>query len=212
VPRGPRLLLIVVACGALLCACSGNSKRPHVAIAGDSITRLSARYLAATLRRSYQTTIADHDGYEIAQVASFVRAQMTARPDAIVINAGTPDVIAGNVTHWKSDYETMFQSAAGARCIVLFTINRLVDRDAQRAKTPSAEQVNGEVRAIAAAHPNVRLVDWDAAVHADSNLIFAATPIGSGGDAIHPVDRGQHWIADRTKAALDNCKLTRTRT
>jgi lysophospholipase L1-like esterase len=215
--RGPQALLVVVAMSAMFSAwaCSESpNHRARVAIAGDSITRLTAPYLAATLQIDYQTTIADHDGYDITRVTTFVKAEMSARPapDAIVINAGTPDVVAGNVSKWKSDYDAMFQSTAAARCVVLFTISRLVDRFAQRSKIPSAEQINGEIRAIAATHPNVRVVDWDAAVQADTTLMFAPTPLGRQGDGIHPVDKGQHWIADHTKAAVDACKLTPTPT
>lgn len=174
----------------------------HVDIAGDSITCLSQPDLAATLTPMYQVNIYCHGGYRIDQIAPHLAQQVadSPPPDVVVINAGTNDVIYGS-TNWRSSYDAIFH-IAGRRCIVLFTLNRLIDTYVPAGRVPSAEQVNAEIAALAASHPNVVVVDWNAAVQADIRLMAAP---GKYGDYVHPVAKGEQWIADHTKAAADSC-------
>jgi hypothetical protein len=78
----------------------------------------------------------------------------------------------------------------------------LLDQDAN-----GAESVLLRLFALAATHQNVHIVDWDAAVQADGTLTSSPT---SGGDDIHPVPKGQKWIADHTKAAVTSCNLAKS--
>ena len=178
---------------------TGNSTGARIALDGDSITGLSEPDLQATLEPTYQINLFYHNGWRIAQVAPAVTIQVTSTPppDAVVINLGTNDLIQQNST-WQADYNSMFATVQNVPCVVLFNINRLVD-DYNPNGTITAEQMNAYLDELASAHPNVHIIDWDAAVQADVSLLTA--------DYVHPSASGEQWIADNTKMALDSCGL-----
>jgi hypothetical protein len=120
----------------------------------------------------------------------------------MVVNVGTNDVYGGNL-NWRHEYDTMVRSLADIRCVALFTVNRLVYRSQG---IPSAEQFNAHIFEIAKTHRNVHVVDWDRAVQNDLTLLYDPAS-GVRGDFIHPVAKGQRWIADHTKTVLATCGL-----
>ena len=178
---------------------TGNPTGARIALDGDSITALSASDLQATLEPTYQINLYDQAGWRIAQVAPAVTIQVTSTPppDAVVINLGTNDVIQQTLT-WQADYNSMFASVQNDPCVVLFNINRIIDNYNPNG-TVTAEQINAYLASLASAHPNVHIIDWDAAVQANISLLTF--------DFIHPSPAGQQWIADQTKMALDSCSL-----
>jgi hypothetical protein len=128
--------------------------------------------------------------------ASSVEAQTTS------LGCGHPATISSAL--WSSSSQWSFSSWRSwredqrrrCRSWALTTISTLV-HDSNVAPAVASE-INDAIVAAVAAHPNLHVVDWNAAVHAakGASLLIA--------DRIHPSTAGDLTLAALDRAALDH--------
>lgn len=195
---------MLFACSLILSACGAEEYRgPVVTIVGDSITRVAGSGLRSQLRY-YGLDIRAQDQQRIAEMLPQLRTQLRKKPDAVVINLGTNDAIqAAKHPNWRAGFNTVWRLVRARPCVIYATINTFVD-DLYGYDTVAAD-INREIRALAARHENVRIVDWNAAVHADQTLLAKGR---SAGDMIHPlVPRAWNWFGKNYRRALLSCGI-----
>ena len=195
---------LLLACSLVAGACSSTVQQgPTVAIVGDSITRVAGHQLRSELRY-YGLNIHAQDQQRIDEMIPQLRGQLGQRPDAVVINLGTNDAIqAHKHPDWHTGFTTVWRLVSGRKCVVYATINTFVDQ--LYGHDTVAAQINSAIRTLAAHHKNVRVVDWNAAVHANRKLLANGK---YAGDMIHPlVPRAWDWFGKHYKAALLSCGL-----
>jgi GDSL-like Lipase/Acylhydrolase family len=199
-----RLAALLIACSLILCSCgSGDKRGPVVAIVGDSITRVSAPKLKSELRY-YGLDIRAQDKQRIDEMVPQLRTQLRRHPDAVVINLGTNDAIqAAKHPNWRPAFTTVWRLVSKRQCVIYSTINTFVDEIYGRATV--AADINRAIHVLADRHKNVRIVDWNAAVHANRQLLANGN---YAGDMIHPlVPRAWDWFGKHYKQALVSCGL-----
>jgi len=197
---GHRVLLAGVAVLAVLLiivAALARGSTPTVPVVGDSITFFSGTDITAALANNYHADVHSGIGKRIDQLLPTLQAAVGHHPFAVIVNLGTNDALQAQ-THpdWRSGFERMIAILAPVQCVVLTTISTLVHDSA--AAPGAASDINDAIVVAAAAHPNLHVVDWNAAVHAPNgtNLLIS--------DRIHPSTAG-----DLTLAALDRTTLDR---
>jgi lysophospholipase L1-like esterase len=197
VPRAVRLLLTLAVVVSLVAACAGSDgprvpigdgyvgrrHAPRVAVAGDSITALARSEIVAALEVAYRVRVNAFSGHTIAQVRPAIRRQVATHPDIAVVNLGTNDMDRGH-TRWRADLDRMLTIVASVPCVEIFTV---YDGRHPPAGANIGTRINARLAEVAAAG-SVHLIDWNAAVHRDPDLVVA--------DGIHPGAAGQRWIAD----------------
>jgi len=185
---------------------SGPPGALAVAIVGDSIIHSSMPEICKNLKGSYCFTVRAQTGAKIRDIRAFPNSVASPRPDShadvIVVNVGTNDV-TGRTLEWRDHWAALMDLLATAPRLVLFTINRHANAFGnQSLDGPRAEDIN---RAIArAGEPaNVTIVDWDAAVQSNVELVWDRSV--HQGDFVHPSAKGRLWIADQIRSALGDC-------
>ncbi len=205
IPRAIGVLLVLPFVGALAAGCGssggassaaqpathgyhGRAGAPRVAIAGDSITALSRDRIVAALTDRYRVRVNAYSGHTIAQVTPAIQRQVATHPDVEVVNLGTNDLDQEN-PGWRAALDRMLQLVASVPCVEVFTIydGRHLPVDAN-----IGTEINA--RLAAAGKGSIHLVDWNAEVHRDPNLLVA--------DGIHPDLDGQRWIARSIRDAI----------
>ncbi len=205
IPRALRPLLALPLVGVLAVGCAGSDERPagrkagtayvgargapRVAIAGDSITALARTRIRSVLDDSFRVRINAFSGRTIAQVTPAIVRQIATHPDVAVVNLGTNDMDQEN-PRWRAGLDRMLALVANVPCVEIFTVydGRHLPADAN-----IGTQINARL-AAAAASGSVHLVDWNAAVHRDPDLVVS--------DGIHPGIAGQRWIAESIRDAI----------
>jgi lysophospholipase L1-like esterase len=204
--RAVRLVIALPLVGALVAGCTngdhapaartahgdgyvGRPGAPRVAVVGDSITALTRARIVPTLAHRYRVRVNAFSGRTIAEVTPAIVAQVATDPDVEVVNLGTNDMDRGG-TNWRADLDRMLGIVATVPCVEIFTI---YDGRHRPAGANVGTQINARLRA-AAATGSVRLIDWNAAVHRDPNLVVD--------DGIHPGTAGQRWIATSMRDAI----------
>ncbi len=138
-----------------------------------------------------------HPGYRIDAVAAGADAWIAAaRPDVVLLNAGTNDMLQNydvvNAPARLSALVDQILRAAPAATVVVSTLVPNPDATVESRVRAYNAQLPGIVQAKAAAGRKVRLAD----LHANLTL----TDIGS--DRIHPTDGGYRKLADVWYSAL----------
>jgi GDSL-like Lipase/Acylhydrolase family len=200
--RSPRhhlllALVVVVAVVILIVAVLARGSTPTVPVVGDSITFFSGRDITTALGDTYHGDVHSGIGRRIDEMLPTLQSAVRQHPFALVVNLGTNDALQAQ-THpdWRSGFERMIAILTPVRCVVLTTISTLVHDSVDAPAV--ASDISDAIVAAAAAHANLHVVDWNAAVHAakGASLLIA--------DRIHPSTAG-----DLTLAALDRSTLDR---
>ena len=198
--RSPRhhlllALAVVVAVVILIVAVLARGSTPTVSIVGDSITFFAGRDITTALGDTYHADVHSGIGKRIDEMLPTLQSAVRHHPFALVVNLGTNDALQAQ-THpdWRTGFARMIAILAPARCVVLTTVSTLVHDSA--AAPAVASDINDAIVAAAAAHANLHVVDWNAAVHGPTGTNLLIT------DRIHPSTAG-----DLTLAALDRTTL-----
>jgi lysophospholipase L1-like esterase len=198
------LLLVVAVLSAVvgLRALGVGRHRPAVALIGDSITANLESTARGRLGGDYALSVDGRPGFLADQ--QLPTAVNTARfPfDQVVINLGTNDVM--NSDHDLEETTASLGQITGAvaviRCAHLVTVSEEMVNDTGDAG-PRARRLNDAIRAIAAEHPNVRVIDW-ATIERDYEREHGETITT---DTVHPNDVGNRVLADAYGASLATC-------
>ena len=168
-----------------------------VPVVGDSITFFAGRDISAALGSSYHADVHAGIGKRIDQMLPTVQDVMRDDPLAVVVDLGTNDALqAQSHPDWQTGFRRLIAILSPAQCVVLTTINTLVDD--RSGGPPVASQINRAIGAAVSTHTNFHVVDWNAAVHGvdGADLLMA--------DQIHPSTAGQLTLAALVRAALDH--------
>lgn len=182
---------------------NGPGPADDVALVGDSITEQSEATFHATLEPEYHLRVRGRGGYRIEEMEPYAIELATAKPEQVIINLGTNDVL----DDWPVDkavtaLNRMIKDFAGARCLHLVTINESFYNEKLPDLGQRAAVFNLELRRIATAN-RIDVIDWSAAVIADGTD-NSAGPITS--DTVHPTERGRKVLSDLYRTALDKCR------
>jgi lysophospholipase L1-like esterase len=201
--RGVRAAVtIIVATALVVSSCGGSGNAPVVTVVGDSITVLSAPGVEAELG-GYALYIRAEDGKRIDQMVPVLAAELRRDPRGVVINLGTNDAIQAR-THpdWLSGFNAVWALVRARPCVVFVTVSTNADILGRHLV---AVDINHAIGRLAARNRNVRIVDWNAAVHADPSLLASRNPPA---DHIHPYTaRAWRWLGIRYRSALLSCGL-----
>ncbi len=194
------IVIALVGCGnpdLKRVALAGDPDPQRVAIVGDSITVSSAPQIKHALEGRYRTDIRARPGQRIDQMLVALHGALAERPNAVVVNLGTNDVLQGD-THWHSSFDRMIADLADQPCVLITTIStRVTGWDAIPA---IAEQINRAIAETAATRARFHILDWNAAVHTgDGTQLLVA-------DHVHPSAAGEARLASLIRSGLDqNC-------
>jgi hypothetical protein len=194
--RGLFVVVLVVVV-VLVFVISAGLSAPTVPVVGDSITFFAGADIAGALAGTYRADVHAGIGKRIDQMLPIVQDVMRDHPLAVVVNLGTNDALQAR-THpdWRSGFRQMIAALSPAQCVLLTTINTLIDT--RSGPSPVASEINGAIATAASTHPNFHLIDWNAAVHRSNgtDLLMA--------DQIHPSAAGQLTLAALIRAAVDH--------
>lgn len=111
-------------------------------------------------------------------------------------NLGTNDALQGNID-WTQSFDQVLELMLPLDCVILTTVSVRTNH-LDPTHSHIADRMNEAIAAAKASHPNVRVVDWNAAV--DKNTTdFAA-------DGFHPTTRAaQVWLAHQYRKVADSC-------
>lgn len=151
--------------------------------------------LAKAMGGRYSVAVRARNGKRLDEMLPDVQALVRESPDVVAVNLGTNDALQGNVA-WNGSFSQLLRLVLPIDCVILTTIststNHLDPTNAHVALT-----IN-EAVARASRQPNVRVVDWNAAV-AQHGPDFAA-------DGYHPTSlAAQMWLAQAYRKAADSC-------
>jgi lysophospholipase L1-like esterase len=194
------IVIVLGGCGnpdRKLVALAGDPNPQRVAIVGDSITVSSTPQIKHALEGRYTTDIHARPGQRIDQMLVDLHGALAERPNAVVVNLGTNDVLQGD-TQWHSSFDRMIADLAGQPCVQITTISTRVT--GWVAVPAIAEQINRAIAETAASRAQFHIVDWNAAVHTgDGTQLLVA-------DHVHPSAAGEARLASLIRSALDrNC-------
>jgi hypothetical protein len=200
--RDVRAAVTIIVATALFASGCSSGHGPVVTVVGDSITVLSAPGIEAELG-GYALYIRAEDGKRIDQMIPVLQAQLRRNPSGVVINLGTNDAIQAR-THpdWVAGFNAVWALVRTRPCVVFVTVSTNADVLGDHLV---AVDINHAIGQLAAQHRNVRIVDWNAAVHADPSLLASRNPPA---DHIHPYTaRAWRWLGNQYRSALLTCGL-----
>jgi lysophospholipase L1-like esterase len=195
------LACLVVAVLGLRALGIGQHRSP-VALVGDSITA----NLESTIERrrgdDYSFTVDGKPGFLAAQQVEAAQNVGRFPFDQVVVNLGTNDAMTSDqdLDETVAALGQIVDTLSQIRCVHLVTINEQMLNDTGDAGT-RARQLNEAIRAVAATHPNVDVIDWAAVVREYQRT--HDEPITT--DTVHPNDIGNPLLADAYGDALDAC-------
>jgi lysophospholipase L1-like esterase len=194
-PRaGRRRIVLVAGCAVLVGAgltawlWEDLTAHPAVYVVGDSITYLSEASIAADLSKAgYQPTIRATPGVKIGQSQAEIASLAQKQPWTWIIELGTNDAGAQDNV-WPEQFLAEWSLVSAAKCVIYVTVSSRAGSVAQ--------QIDASMQKLAAAHPNVHLLDW--------GTIEYQNPAWVTGDGIHPTPAGQAALAALETQTLHN--------
>ena len=177
--------------------------RPRVLLLGDSITEVAQKQVTDELGGRYRILASGAPKRRADQRLADIPLLLTTKPEDVVINLGTNDVIQ----HRSPDVTVaaigkLATAFPTARCVILVTVNEDMYNLHIPTLRPDAQAVNRRILALAARH-RWSVVRWDSIVAkymAEGQKQGHLSP-----DTVHPGPIGQRLLADAYGRALDRC-------
>jgi len=178
-------------------------RRPRVLLVGDSITSLSQPELTARLRGRYRVEVSGAPRRTTQERVRDLPLLLTTKPERLVINLGTNDVLRGESTKGTlAALERIGTAFPTVHCVVLVTVNHNMFSAKQVRVGPDAYALDRGIRALAARR-HWGVVPWDSIVQ---RYLDAGQQQGSlSDDTVHPRPVGRRLLADAYRTALDRC-------
>ena len=182
---------------------AGPGPTDDVSLVGDSITEQSESVLHQTLDPAFKVRIRGRGGYRIEEMEPYAIELATAKPEQVIINLGTNDVLK----NWPIDKATaamnrMVATFKSARCVYIVTITEGLYSEQDPNQSARALVFNLELRRVAASH-GVKVIDWAGVVAQDAAAGSPKGPLTA--DTVHPTEEGQRQLAQLYKGALETC-------
>ncbi len=181
----------------MLAGACGGGHGERVTVIGDSLTVRATTQIRAAFRGD-RISINGENGKRADELVAALKHHLPA--DVVIVNVGTNDAIQAR-THpdWRSGFDEIVSLVENVPCVVFATVSTIVG---SAEHSTVAAQINAEIRNLARSRSNVRVVDWNAAVHgpdAKNYLDF---------DGIHETPAGAEWFADQYARAIRSCTTT----
>jgi hypothetical protein len=169
---------------------------------GDSITDQARAALVSQLDAD-PAMIRAVSGIKIDGMLQSAKELAASRPDEVVINLGTNNVLAGESTDREVDeLQRLMAIFADVRCVHLVTINEHMFSWDGVDLLNGATHFNARIRAMTA-DPRVHVVDWAQIV---TDYDAANDPFGPMTiDTVHPDPLGKKLLLDAYQRSLDAC-------
>lgn len=196
-PPAPVAALLVVGLLALVALSSwlvAISRRPEVAVVGDSITVVSNNQITDRLFDDHQVAIAAALGVTVEVMQPEAQRLARSEPDQVVIELGSNDVLLGlpldEAAAGLAEMVATFEDA-GAECVHLVDVSTVMVTSGGASRAEEAATLNAEIEALAAADERVVVIGWDAAVR---EAEAAGAPLVT--DTVHPSPEGSEVLAE----------------
>jgi hypothetical protein len=165
--------------------------RPRVSVIGDSITFLSEGAIHAALDSDHDVVVNGIPGIKVAGQLAAARQAALERPDVVVINLGTNDVLSqrepADVTH---DLQATASEFGPTSCVVFVNLTTLVSNaDFEQRATAVNRWISGQFH----------VADWNSVVTEAGPLANVTT------DTVHPTEHGQALLAQLIRQQVDAC-------
>ncbi|CAB4979877.1 unannotated protein [freshwater metagenome] len=180
------LLICVLAAVCLTWAAPSGAQQRSVVVVGDSII-LGAQgpMVAAFSNAGWGINFDAVVSRSTSAGAAAIDAHGMELTDSLVINLGAND--AGNTASYRQKVEQILSSTAGVPHVYWLTIREVRDY------YPAANQA---LREVAAGHPNVTVLDWNAATAGSTGL--------TSSDGLHLTGSGAAAMTDLVFGAVVN--------
>ena len=177
--------------------------RPRLLLVGDSITAISEKRLTASLDGRWKVSVSGAPKRTAPQRIDDLPLLEAIKPEAVVINLGTNDVIQQVAPDATITAITKIAAAfPAARCLALVTVNEDMYNARDATLGPDAKAVNDRIVALAK-DKGWKIIRWDLIVKQ-----YRAEGEKQGhltADTIHPGTVGQKLLADAYSRALVTC-------
>jgi hypothetical protein len=200
------VLLFLLVTAAFALKSDGTPHPKRVLFVGDSITDQARSVLPTSFPSDDTVDVQAVPGRKFAEMLPFALQAAASKPDEVVINLGSNDVLLGETPAvTEPAMASMFDAFANTPCVTLVTVNQhFIFGSDQGAR---ARRINDELRGAAAAH-GWSVVDWNQMVE---DHIAAGNPGGPiTTDSVHPSEAGQRLLIDAERASLDRCEAARS--
>ena len=182
---------------------TGPGPTDDVSLIGDSITEQSEPVLHQVLDPTFKVRVRGRGGYRIEELEPYAIELATTKPEQVVINLGTNDVLK----NWPVEKATaamnrMVSTFKGARCVHIVTITEGMQSAQDPNQAARARVFNLQLRLIAFEH-NLGVIDWATLIREDAAAGSPKGPLTS--DTVHPTEEGQRRLAELYKSSLDGC-------
>ncbi len=181
----------------------GPGPTDDVVLVGDSITEQAEPVFHEVLDAKYHVRIRGRGGYRVEEMEPYAIELATTKPEQVVINLGTNDVLQGfPIDKSAQAFSRMIDEFGSARCLHVVTVNQNLLNENDPGLPSRALVFNLDMRRLIAGH-RVNVIDWSAAVSAYNDAGAPDGPITS--DTVHPTEAGRKLLAKLYKEALDGC-------
>lgn len=200
--RSAALASVVI--GAVAGCIPGDGR--SVAVVGDSIVSLDAQDLQRDLGDRFDLDVSGNFGKTVTDVLPVAGALADRRPDQVVIELGTNDVLQGVPTRTSmAALRQMVSLFPSARCIHLTDVStHMLEPDGRPANPALARAFNTALDELVGSDPRLSVVHWDAAV--GRSIADGATGAGVlTKDSIHPTAQGDVVLNSLYREALAGC-------
>jgi lysophospholipase L1-like esterase len=198
-----RLLLAVLALALLATGCDyTGTTGPRVALTGDSVMDNAKLHVRHWLVRDHRITMLTAPAAHVHDLRGIVALQARSRPDAMVVQVGSPDVELAAESPYgftvSLDIKRTMDATKGVPCVIWVNIK---EQGVSPYYTPQWRQqataLNDYVDALLRERPWVRVLDW------------ASTSIGHPdwflADGLHLTERGRTALARAIDTAVRGC-------
>jgi hypothetical protein len=182
-------VVVVLVAGGLLWL----GQRPRVAMVGDSLLFDSRDEVHNDLHR-WRATVSAFPGTTIGQQLPEASRLVATRPRALVIVLGANNTIDGVKPNDLAELDQMLDAVSSVPCVRWLSV---ADATPRPTFNVAAKEFDDALRAHAAKHPNVTIVDWAATARPHPDWY-------KPGD-IHLLEPGQAAMAKVISGSLDGC-------
>jgi lysophospholipase L1-like esterase len=178
---------------------SGDS----VVVLGDSITEFGQDHLEDVLGEDYELTVDGVFGARTGDRIESAAAVGATRPDQVVVNLGTNDVVVGTpLDKVRDDFDRMLGLMDSVECVHVVTVGENLVSDGL--SLPRAGRaVNAQIAEITSRHPNAQLLHWERVQQAAA--LRRDDPQALTFDGIHPDGDGLMVLAEGYAEVLGDC-------
>jgi hypothetical protein len=182
----------------------GEGPTDDVILLGDSITEVTSKLVQDSLSGQFNIRIRGRGGYRIEEMEPYAIELATTRPEQVVINLGTNDVLKNwPMAQSIEGINRLLDQFAEVRCVHIVTVNELIALPADdQAINQRSLFLNLAIHQIARSR-NIKVIDWAKNLHTEANAGYPRGELTS--DSIHPNGLGRQRLIQLYRDSLRSC-------